>query len=434
MGKRPANHHEDAPNADLRRVRVTLRHPFLRITLPLAGMNFINQAARGMMAVVGPVLAAQYGLTASELGLLASAAFASYCLWQLPVGLLLDVWGPRMVQTSMGLTAAAGFALFAVSDGMVGFVLARLLIGVGIAAGLMALLKAHSVWFGRAQVAGMTGIAMLIAASAGLVVTAPMEALLPRLGWRGVFWCLFALVLAVRAWVFASVRERVPAVRRPLSVELAVLRAILLDARFWRLTPMVALMSVFTFTYQGLWAGPWLRDVAGQDSPARAATLFCYALGLMAGSLLTGQLASRLQARGHSAMLVPAICAGLLVGLQLVLLVQPTDPVVLDVLWFVVPLIAAAGPPGYAAIAQHFPVEQTGRVSTAINTVVLGGAFVLQTLIGWVLDFWPRTATGWDRRGYAWAMGLSVLLQTGALIWAWHGRGWGRGRGRLTEA
>lgn len=405
-----------------RRQNVTLRHPFLRITLPLAGMNFINQAARGMMAVVGPVLAAQYGLTASELGLLASAAFASYCLWQLPVGLLLDVWGPRMVQTTMGLTAAAGFALFAVSDGMVGFVLARLLIGIGIAAGLMALLKAHSVWFGRAQVAGMTGIAMLIAASAGLVVTAPMEALLPRLGWRGVFWCLFVLVLAMTGWVFASVRERALPVRRPLPTELAVLKAILVDARFWRLTPMVALMSVFSFTYQGLWAGPWLRDVAGQDSPARAATLFCYALGLMAGSLLTGQLASRLQARGYSAILVPAVCACLLVGLQVVLLVQPTDRVVLDVLWFAVPLIAAAGPPGYAAIAQHFPVEQTGRVSTAINTVVLGGAFLLQSLIGWVLDFWPRTASGWDRRGYAWAMALSAVLQSLALIWAWHGR------------
>ena len=97
---------------------------FLRITLPLAGMNFVNQAARGMMAVVGPVLAAQYGLSASELGLLASATFASYCLMQLPVGVLLDLWGPRRVQSVLGLTAALGFAVFALSDGMVGFVIA----------------------------------------------------------------------------------------------------------------------------------------------------------------------------------------------------------------------------------------------------------------------------------------------------------------------
>ncbi len=395
---------------------------FLRISLPLAGMNFVNQAARGMMAVVGPVLAAQYGLSASELGFLSSAAFASYCLWQLPLGILLDRWGPRIVQALMGLTAAAGFALFAVSDGLLGFVIARLLIGIGIAAGLMALLKAHSVWFNRAQVAGVTGIAMLIASSAGLVVSTPMEAMLPSLGWRGVFWCLTGLALAMSVWVFSSVREKGSQGRRPLALEIQVLRLILCDARFWRFTPMVSLMAVFSFTYQGLWAGPWLRDVAGLDSAARAETLFIYTLGTMAGSLLAGQLASRLQARGHSAMLVPWIGTILLMGVQVGFLCQPQIPWVVTLLWAVLPLVASASPAGYSAIAQMFPVEQMGRVSTAINTVVLGGAFALQSLIGWILDLWPRVAgDGWDRRGYAWAMALSLGLQAVAVLWAWRG-------------
>ena len=392
----------------------------MRITLPLAGMNFVNQAARGMMAVVGPVLAAQYGLSASELGLLASATFASYCLMQLPVGVLLDLWGPRRVQSVLGLTAALGFAVFALSDGMVGFVIARLLIGVGICAGLMALLKAHSLWFNRAQVAGVTGIAMLIAGSAGLVVSSPLEAVLPVLGWRGAFWTLVAIVVAMSGWVWSSVREGPQATRRPIAIELAVVRAILIDARFWRLTPMVALMSIFSFSYQGLWAGPWLRDVAGQDSRTRATTLFAYALGAMTGSFLTGQMASRLQQRGYSAMLVPWVCTIMLLVLQAGLLLGPSNPAMVAVLWAVLPIVVASGPAGYSAIAQMFPVEQMGRVSTAINMIVLGGAFILQTIIGWILDLWPRVAGGgWDRRGYAWGMSLSLALQAIAVIWAW---------------
>ena len=401
---------------------MSLTHRFLRISLPLAGMNFVNQAARGMMAVVGPVLAAEYGLTASELGFLAASTFASYCIWQMPVGILLDAWGPRKVQASMGLTAALGFAVFAMSGGMAGFVAGRLLIGIGIAAGLMAVLKAHSVWYDRAEVAGKTGIAMLIATSAGLVVTAPMEAVLPTLGWRGAFWILCALSLVMSAWVFASVQERAAPARRSLAMALQVFRTVIADARFWRFTPMVALMSVFSFTYQGLWAGPWLRDVAGQDGAQRAGTLFVYALGGMAGSFTMGQLASRLQARGHPAILVPVVTACVLISLQGILLPQPTDPLALKILWFAVPLIAAAGPAGYLAIAQMFPLEVTGRVTTALNALVIGGAFLLQTLIGSILDLWPRTATGWDARGYAWAMGLSMLLQTGGLIWAWISR------------
>ena len=393
---------------------------FVRVTLPLAGLNWVNQAARGVMAVIGPVLAVEYGLTASELGLLSSVLFLAYCLWQLPMGVLLDVYGPRLVQTWMGLLAAAGCALFAVSDGMLGFMVARAMIGVGIAGGLMAVLKANSQFFARAEVAGVTGIAMFLAASGSLLATAPVEALLPHIGWRGAFWILVAITLAVSVWIFTSVADKPGQPSRGWRAEWGVVVAIGGSGIFWRLTPLIALMSIFTFTYHGLWAGPWLRDVAGLDGQARAATLFCYALGMMTGGLVMGQLTSRVQKRGHPPMLVPAAAAVAMLLIQLGFVFGPRDFVTVTVLWTLLALIAAAGPPGYAVIAQFFPVEQMGRVSTVINTVVLGGAFLMQSLIGWILDLWPRTASGgWDEAGYFWAMLLSMAMQVAALLWAW---------------
>lgn len=397
-----------------------MRATFVRVTLPLAGLNWVNQAARGVMAVIGPVLAVEYGLTASQLGLLASVLFLAYCLWQLPMGVLLDVHGPRRVQTWMGLLAAAGCALFAVSDGIVGFMIARAMIGVGIAGGLMAVLKANSQFFARAEVAGVTGIAMFIAASGSLLATAPVEALLPHIGWRGAFWILVAITLAVSLWIFTSVEDKPGQPSRGWRAEWGVVVAIGTSGIFWRLTPLIALMSIFTFTYHGLWAGPWLRDVAGLDGHARAATLFCYAIGMMTGGLVMGQLTSRVQKRGYPPMLVPAAAAVVMLLIQLGFVFGPRDFVTVTVLWSLLALIAAAGPPGYAVIAQFFPVEQMGRVSTVINTVVLGGAFLMQSLIGWILDLWPRTALGgWDPAGYFWAMLLSMAMQVFALLWAW---------------
>jgi MFS family permease len=393
---------------------------FVGVTLPLAGLNWVNQAARGVMAVIGPVLAVEYGLTASQLGLLASVLFLAYCLWQLPMGVLLDVHGPRRVQTWMGLLAAAGCALFAVSDGIIGFMIARAMIGVGIAGGLMAVLKANSQFFARAEVAGVTGIAMFIAASGSLLATAPVEALLPHIGWRGAFWILVAITLAVSVWIFTSVEDKPGQPSRGWRAEWGVVVAIGTSGIFWRLTPLIALMSIFTFTYHGLWAGPWLRDVAGLDGHARAATLFCYAIGMMTGGLVMGQLTSRVQKRGYPPMLVPAAAAVVMLLIQLGFVFGPRDFITVTVLWSLLALIAAAGPPGYAVIAQFFPVEQMGRVSTVINTVVLGGAFLMQSLIGWILDLWPRTASGgWDPAGYFWAMLLSMAMQVFALLWAW---------------
>ena len=393
---------------------------FVRVTLPLTGLSFINQAGRGVMAVVGPVMAVEYSLSASELGLLASMLFFAYCLWQLPLGVLLDMFGPRRVQTWMGLLAAAGFALFAVSDGMAGFMTARAMIGVGVAAGLMAVLKANSQVFPRAQVAGMTGVAMFIGTAGSLLATAPVEAVLPMTGWRGVFWILVALTLAAVLWIHTSVEDQRGAASRGWRGETAVIMAIARSPVFWRLTPLIGLMSIFTFTYHGLWAGPWLRDLAGLDGQARAATLFCYAIGMMIGGLTMGQLTSRVQMRGHPPMLVPAAAAILMLLIQVGFVFGPKDFWTVTLLWSALALIAAAGPPGYAVIAQFFPVEQMGRVSTVINTVVLAGAFLMQSLIGWILDLWPRTAAGgWDPAGYVWAMGLSMAMQVAALAWAW---------------
>ena len=56
--------------------------------------------------------------------------------------------------------------------------------------------------------------------------------------------------------------------------------------------------------------------------------------------------------------------------------------------------------------------EQTARVATAVNTLTLGAAFVLQAAVGWTLDLWPRTASGgWDPRGYSAALAGSLVLQ-----------------------
>ena len=173
----------------------------------------MNQAARMVMAIVGPVLAVELGLSAIELGVLAACLFAAYAATQLPLGVALDAFGARRVQTVLMLLAAIGFAIFALSPGFAGLVAARIVLGIGISAGLMALIKAHADWFERSRVAHVTGIATAIGALGSALTTSPVQAMLPALGWRGVFWVLCLLALGVAAWIFLSVPDK-PRVRR----------------------------------------------------------------------------------------------------------------------------------------------------------------------------------------------------------------------------
>jgi len=346
----------------------------------------------------------------------------------LPVGVALDTVGPRRIQAGACLLAAFGFAVFALSHGLAGFAVARIILGVGISAALMAIIKANTQWFAPAQVANMTGLAMVVGSLGSVLTTAPVEAVLPTLGWRGVFWLLFIASLCTSAWIFFSVRDKPStAPRRSLSAEVAVIVQILSSRRFWRYAPAAAMLSVMNFAYLGLWAGPWLRDVAGYDGVTRAHTLFLYTLSLMGGGWLVGWAGSRAQARGLPSILVPALCTVGLVCAQIGLAMQPTHAVPVIALWALFACCAAGGPTAYIAVGQMFPVEQTARISTAINTLTLCGAFALQAAVGAILDLWPRNATGgWNASGYSAALAMSAavhLVAAGAAATAKWGRG-----------
>ena len=400
----------------------------VQVTFPLAAANCMNQAARMVMAIVGPVLAVELGLSAIELGVLAACLFAAYAATQLPLGVALDAFGARRVQTVLMLLAAIGFAIFALSPGFAGLVAARIVLGIGISAGLMAVIKAHADWFDRRRVAHVTGIATAIGALGSALTTSPVQALLPTLGWRGVFWVLCLLALGVATWIFLSVPDK-PSVLGPrvkpdvggpartLRGDIALSGRILASRTFWRFGPAVATLSMFNFAYLGLWAGPWLRDVAGMDGPARAGVLFLYTFAMVVGSVFAGSAASRANAAGLPPFLVPIVSLAGLVLLQAGLMMQPSQPAVVLVLWLAIAVFGAAGPAGYVVMCQMFPPEQTGRVSTAVNTLTLGGAFLVQAAIGWILDLWPRTASdGWDPDGYSWALALTVALQALAAL------------------
>ena len=392
-----------------------------RITLPLACVNALTQAARTIMSTVGPVLASEYGLDAGALGTLSAALFASYCLAQLPAGMALDRWGPRRVQAALCCVAAAGFAVFAIADSLAGFVLGRLLIGVGVATGLIGMLKGNSEWFAPHDVARVTGFGMVIGTLGSFLATVPAQAALPAVGWRGVTWCCAGAAALVAGWNFVSVRDRgSAAMRRSPRHEWLELLQIARAPAFRRFAPLAALLSVLNFTYLGLWAGPWLRDVAHLGPQARAEVLLVYTLGLLAGGPLTGMAVSRVQRWQRHPMLVPAFCTASLVLVQALLACGPENLALVTGLWLAFAVLAACGPAAYAAVASQFPASQAGRVSTVINAATLAVVFGLQIVIGHLVEAWPAKGDGsWSPQGYAVGLLITVVFQIMALAWAW---------------
>jgi hypothetical protein len=138
---------------------------------------------------------------------------------------------------------------------------------------------------------------------------------------------------------------------------------------------------------------------------------------MVTGSIVTGNLTSRAKRANMHPFIVPIVAMGMMVVVQAVLLIQPTHYGLIMSLWLAAAFFGSAGPAGYVAIGQMFPADQTGRISTAVNTLSLGLAFLVQTAIGWILDLWPRTAAGgWHPDGYSWGLALTGGMQLVAAL------------------
>ena len=121
----------------------------LRVLTPFALGYFLTYLLRAVNAVVAPDLVAEIGLSAAGLGLLTAAYLGAFALFQLPLGVLLDRYGPRRVQAALLGVAASGCLLFAYGSDALTLTAARALIGLGFSGGLMSGFKAIVLWVAR---------------------------------------------------------------------------------------------------------------------------------------------------------------------------------------------------------------------------------------------------------------------------------------------
>src|SRR5699024_8925382 len=128
-------------------------------------------------------------------------------IFQLPLGMLLDRFGPRSVEAGLLLIAATGAVMFALLDSLAGLAAGRALIGIGVSCCLMAGFKAFVLWFPSEHIPAINGLMMTFGGLGALMSTMPVELLLNVTDWRGPFLGLGILTAIVAVALFFIVHE-----------------------------------------------------------------------------------------------------------------------------------------------------------------------------------------------------------------------------------
>lgn len=229
-----ARNHDHASTPFLRTGAQLRRYwrPILLVLIPFAAGYYLSYLFRNINALVAARLRDEFQLDASHLGLMTSVYFLTFAMAQLPVGVLLDRYGPRRVQSALLLVAAAGTALFAISHRPGLLVTGRALIGLGVSGALIAGLKAVMLWFPKERTSVVNGCFIMLGSLGAISATWPAEWVLSHVGWRGLFEILAIATLAIAVLIFAAVPEPGPGVTAVVLPRSAGLRTIYTDDRF----------------------------------------------------------------------------------------------------------------------------------------------------------------------------------------------------------
>jgi predicted MFS family arabinose efflux permease len=372
-------------------------------------------------AVLAPTLAAEFGLSAGGLGLLSSMYFFSFALCQLPVGVAMDRFGPRKVNATLLLVAAAGGAWFAHAETAGAAMAARALIGVGVSVALMSSLTAFVLWYPAGRLSTMNAIAFSAGMIGAIVVTVPLELLLRVWPWRQAFMLIVALAVIVSLVLWLWVPERRAARQgKSFGEEMRELGLLMTDPAFVRLAVCLGASQCAAIALQTLWIATWLRDVAGYTAAEVAQGLLAVNSAMIVGYLAFGRAADALQRRGRNEL--PLLLGGVgasSLTLATIILAPRFFPLLL---WCIFVVSATGVVLGYAIVSRRYPKAMAGRANTAINVFAFVGSFAGQWGIGLVLDRWPQTAQGYAPEAYTWALGAVWVVQLAGLAWLWWGR------------
>ena len=396
---------------------------FIKLILPFALGYLVSYLFRIVNAVAAPAILQDIDLSASQLGLISSAYFIAFAAFQIPLGALLDRYQPHVITSRLLLIAAAGAAIFAMSTGMVGLLVGRALIGLGVSACLMAAFKAFVIKLPTEKLPLANGIQLAAGGLGALLATTPSAYALESLGWRGLFIGLALLTLVASA----VIRFRVPQFelpKRPNNEVHASFRdamratsTIFKSPLFLSIVPFSVLSQASFASIQGLWAGPWLQQGVGFTQQHLSQLLFYSSFGMMLGFLTLGQLSTLLQRRGVSTITLSQIGAWIFIAVQATLFLSPSLNQAW--LWLLFGFFGTSGTLVFAGLVQHYPKTSSGMVTTSYNLLIFVMSFALQWGIGAIINMWGKNNLDfYPVDAFQTAFLCIIGLQITAALWA----------------
>jgi MFS family permease len=357
----------------------------ITIFLVFALGYYISNLLRAITATISPNLISEFNLSAGDLGLLGGGYFLGFAAVQIPLGYLLDNKGPKKIVSYFLLIAVLGMISFSLSENFITLLLSRILIGIGVGACLMGPLTAYRIWYQDETQQRANSWMLMVGAIGMLSSSLPVQFFLPIIGWRMIFitlalltiFCIILIIFFIPNWNKANIQSN--------SKDNGSLKEIWNNDFFKSLVPMGFFNYGGLFAIQTLWAGPWMVKVSGYTPEQSANGLFIIYLSLLISFLSWGYLVPKISKNVSDAIKLLKFGAPLnLIVLAFIIYLGPKAGAYHWAFFAVSSIFLSLTQP---AVGMAFSLSNAGKALTSFNLLLFVGAFVLQWVIGILIDY-----------------------------------------------
>ncbi|KTD22128.1 major facilitator family transporter [Legionella lansingensis] len=329
-----------------------------------------------------------FNLSATGFGLLSAFYYYAYIPMQLPVGVLLDRYGPRLLITLACLICVIGTFIFAGTTVFWIAAVGRFLVGFGSAFAFVGVLKLATIWLPEDKLAMVSGLASALGTVGAMIGDNVLGSLVTTVGWRETvnLSAYFGIGLIFVLWF--GIRDRKGHQRKSGTVDtfkksMIDLGIIARSRQIWINGMFGCLVYLPTTVFAELWGIPYLRHAHGLSQTGADFANSLLFLGFTFGAPLMGYISDKLKRR-KPPMLFGAAGAGII--MMIILYLPGLEQWHINVLMFALGLLYSAQCIVFAVGRELSPNEAAATAMAMTNMIVMLGAMFLQPLVGRLLD------------------------------------------------
>lgn len=334
-------------------------------------------------------LMASFKIDTGRIGYLSAIYFYVYAIFQIPVGILADRYGPKRPLFWACLITSLGSFIFSMSPFIQMAELGRALVGLGSAFGYLCCLRLIINWFPANRFAFMCGLINMVGMIGAFLGELLLSSLMTVSTWRTIMYSMSIVGLLNVVLIGLFINDYPFKGKSKHTIKIIPL-PIFKTLKKVISSPHVLLCGVFvgmiycTFdTIAALWGIPYLQHIYHMTKFEAAETNSLIFLGAIFGYPLFGWLTHQLKHFHKRLMVISAITMLIIV---MFIYTTPTHPIILRMLFFSLGFFCGVTSTATTLAKESMPIAISGTTMSIINTILVTIGGISQPLFGVFLD------------------------------------------------